>query len=99
MNLHMGHGHVDVGGEDCDEKQGKSPSGHELNPAHGNQQSNAAEQFEDATDLNAGQGERNPRRHRRKKERRVAQMDRPGKEKESGEKQTNEGAEKQGKRR
>ena len=99
MNLHVGHGHVNVGGKDRDEEQGEPPTGQELNPVRGNQQPDAAEQLEDAADLNAGQMQRNPGRHDRKKEFRMAQMDRPGEEEERGEEQANEGAKNQSRER
>ena len=96
MNLHAGHGHVDVGGKDRDEEQDEAPAGQKLDPARGNEQPRPAEQLENAADLNAGQMKRNPRRHDRKKELRLAQMDRPGEEEERGEKQADEEAENQG---
>ncbi len=96
MNLHVGQGHVDVGGKDRDEKEGETPTGQELNRAQGNQQPSPAEQLEDAADFDAGQVKRNPGRHDRKEELRIAKMDRPGEEEKRGEEQANEGAKEQG---
>jgi hypothetical protein len=70
-----------------------------LNPVRGNQQPDAAEQLEDAADLNAGQMKRNPGRHDRKEEFRMTQMDRPGEEEERGEEQADEGAKNQSRER
>jgi len=92
MNLHMGRGHVDVGGKDRDQEQGEAPTGQELNLPSRNQQSGTAQQFENAADLNAGQWKGNPGRHDWKKEHRIAQMDRAGEEEERGEEQANESA-------
>ena len=99
MDLHVGHGHVDVGGKDRDEEQGQAPAGQELNRARGNQQPDAAEQLENAADLNAGKMKRNPGRHDRKEELRMAQMDRAGEEEERGQEEADEGAENQGRER
>lgn len=96
MNLYMGHGHVNVGGKDRDEEQRKAPAGRKLNRARGNEQTEAAEQLENAADPDAGKMKRNPGRHDRQEEFRMAQMDRPGEEKERGEEQADEGAENQG---
>jgi hypothetical protein len=95
MNLDVGDGHVDVGGKDRDEEQGQTPTGQELNPARGNQESDAAEQLENAADPNAGEMKRYPGRHGRKEELRMAQMDRPGEEEERGQEETDEGADNQ----
>ena len=95
MDLHVGHGYVDVGGKDRDEEQRESPAGQELNRARGNQESDPAEQLENAADLNAGKRKGNPGRHDWKEEFRMAQVDCPGEEKKRGEEQADEGAENQ----
>ena len=95
MDLHIGHGHIDIGGEDRDEEQRQAPSGQILKERQWNEQAQAAEQLKDAADQNAGQMKRDPRRHDRKEEGRVAQMDRSREEKKRGQEQANEKAEEQ----
>ena len=99
MNLDVSHGHVDVGGKDRDEEQSEAPSGQELDRARGNEQRDAAEQFKNAAKENAAKGKGNPRRHDRKEELRIAQMEGSGEKEERGKKEPNEGAENQDKKR
>ena len=96
MNLHVGHGHVEVGRKDGDEEQSETPTGQELNRARGNQQPNPAEQLENAAEQDAGKRKRDPGRHHWEEEFRMAQMDRPGDKEERGKEQANEEAENQG---
>ena len=88
MNLYLCHSHVDVGGKDRHEQQDQSPAGNDLNLAFRNQQSQSAEQFEDAADLNAKQMEGDPWRHDGKEKGRVKQVDAAGKQEKRGQSQT-----------
>lgn len=78
----MGHGHVDVRGEDRDEHEREAPAGQELNRARGDEQPDAAEQLEHAADDDTGHWKRNPRRHDWQEEVGTVQVDRSGEEEE-----------------
>ncbi len=92
VDLHLGRGHVNVRGKNRDQQERQATAGKHLKPACGDEQTDSSEQLEDAADLDAPHGEWNPRRHRGKKQIRIAQVDHTGDKKERGEKETNESA-------
>jgi len=72
VNLHMFHGHIDVGRKDRKQEQGKPPPGEELKGARGNEKADTADQLKDAADFDARKRKRDPGWHRRQEQLRIA---------------------------
>jgi hypothetical protein len=91
----MRHRHVDIGGENGDEQEAQSPARRVLNLTLRNEQSDTAQELENAADQDAGAMKRDPGRHDPQKRNGMKEVKHRRSQEKRGENKTNEEPENQ----